>query len=202
MDTRDARVDAYIAKAAPFARPILEYLRGLVHSTCPQVEESIKWNAPFFLYRGAMFCHMAAFKQHCAFGFWKWKQVVGEDAPEDAMGQFGRIEKLSDLPPKKVIAGYLKKAMALNEAGVPAATRTKRAPKPDAAVPPDFAAALALKKHAKARAAFDAFSPSHRREYVEWIDEAKRAPTRETRIATALEWLAEGKSRNWKYENC
>lgn len=200
MGTRDARVDAYIAKAAPFARPILEYLRELVHATCPQAEESIKWSAPFFLYRGGMLCHMAAFKQHCAFGFWKWKQVVGDDAPEDAMGQFGRIETLSDLPPKKVIAAYLKKAMALNEAGVPAATRTPRAPKPEAAVPPDFAAALALKKHAKARAAFDASSPSHRREYIEWIAEAKRAQTRETRIATALEWLAEGKSRNWKYE--
>lgn len=199
MGTRDARVDAYIAKAAPFARPILEHLRELVHATCPEVEESIKWSAPFFLYRSGMFCHMAAFKQHCAFGFWKWKQVVGDDAPEDAMGQFGRIEKCSDLPPKRVIAGYLKKAMALNEAGVPAATRTRSVPKPEVAMPSDLAAVLALKKHAKARAAFDAFSPSHRREYIEWIGEAKRAQTRAARIATTLEWLAEGKSRHWKY---
>jgi len=199
MGTRDARVDAYIAAAAPFAQPILEHLRELVHATCPLVEESIKWGAPFFLYRGGMFCHMAAFKQHCAFGFWKWKQVVGADAADDAMGQFGRIEKLSDLPPKKTIAACLRKAMALNDAGVPAATRTKRAPRPEAAIPADFAAALAPKKHAKARATFEAFSPSQRREYIEWIGEAKREATRATRIATTLEWLAEGKPRNWKY---
>ncbi len=196
MPTIDPRIDAYIARAAPFAQPILAHLRTLVHATCPEVEESIKWGMPFFLYRG-LFCHMAAFKQHCAFGFWKWKQVVGEDAPEEAMGQFGRIEALADLPSKKIITAYLRKAMALNEAGVPAATRARKTPRPEAEVPDDLAAAL--KKHAKARRAFEAFGPSQRREYVEWIVEAKRAETRAKRLATTLEWLAEGKPRNWKY---
>lgn len=196
MPTSDPRVDAYIAKAAPFAQPILAHLRALVHATCPEVEESIKWGAPFFLYRG-LFCHMAAFKQHCAFGFWKWKQVVGEDAPEEAMGQFGRIQTLADLPPEKTIVAYLRKAMALNEAGVPAATRARKTPRPEAEVPDDLAAAL--KKHAKARRAFEAFGPSHRRDYIEWIVEAKREETRAKRLATTLEWLAEGKPRNWKY---
>lgn len=121
MPTTDPRVDAYIANAQPFARPILERLRALVHETCPEVEETIKWSSPFFLYRG-LFCHMAAFRQHCAFGFWKWKQVVGADGDDGAMGEFGRLATLSDLPPKKVLTGYLRKAMALNEAGVPAAT--------------------------------------------------------------------------------
>ena len=197
--TTDPRIDAYIAKAQPFARPILAHLRALVHQACPAVEETIKWSSPFFLYRG-MFCHMAAFKQHCAFGFWKWKQVVGEDGAEGAMGEFGRIEKRSDLPSKKVLLGYLRKAMALNDAAVPAATRGRSVPaKPPAEVPDDLAAAL--KKNAKARRTFEAFSPSQRREYVEWIVEAKRAGTRATRLATTLEWLADGKPRHWKYRS-
>lgn len=199
MPTTDPRVDAYIADAAPFARPILVHLRTLVHAACPEVEETIKWGMPFFVYRGAL-CHMAAFKRHCAFGFWKGRQIVGADAPESAMGQFGRIGKASDLPPKKTIVAYLKQAIALNEAGVPAATRARKAPKPEAEVPAELAAAFASKKHAKARKAFEAFSPSHRREYVEWIVEAKRDETRARRVATTLEWLAEGKPRNWKYE--
>lgn len=199
MPTTDPRVDAYIAKAAPFAQPILDHLRALVHATCPEVEESIKWGAPFFLYRG-MFCHMAAFKAHCAFGFWKWQQVVGEDATEEAMGQFGRIVSLDDLPPRKTIVAYLRKAMALNDTGVPAATHARRMPKPEAVVPDDFAAAL--KRNRAARTNFDSFSPGQRREYVEWIVEAKREETRQKRLATAVEWLAEGKTRNWKYESC
>lgn len=199
MASTDPRIDAYIAKAQPFAQPILARLRSLVHEACPAVEETIKWSSPFFLYRG-MFCHMAAFKQHCAFGFWKWKQVVGEDGAEGAMGEFGRIEKLSDLPPKRVLIGYLRRAMALNEAAVPAATRGKNAKaKPPAEVPDDLAAAL--KKNAKARKTFEAFSPSHRREYVEWIGEAKREETRAKRLATTVEWLADGKPRHWKYMN-
>lgn len=198
MPTTDPRVDAYIANAQPFARPILERLRALVHETCPEVEETIKWSSPFFLYRG-LFCHMAAFRQHCAFGFWKWKQVVGADGDDGAMGEFGRLATLSDLPPKKVLTGYLRKAMALNEAGVPAATHDRRTSrKPPLAVPADLTAAL--QRDAKARATFDAFSPSHRREYVEWIVEARREETRAKRLATTLEWLAEGKPRNWKYQ--
>ena len=195
----DPRVDAYIAKSAPFAQPILTRLREIVHTACPEVEETIKWSFPHFQYKG-MLCGMSAFKQHCAFGFWKWKQIVGDAGSEDAMGQFGRITTLADLPPKKTLIAYVKKAMALNEAGVPAATRTKPAtPRPPAEVPADLAAAL--KKNAKARTAFEGFSPSHRREYIEWISEAKRENTRAKRLATTLEWLAEGKPRNWKYMN-
>ncbi|WP_300621697.1 YdeI/OmpD-associated family protein [Dokdonella sp.] len=196
MPASDPRIDAYIAAAAPFAQPILARLRARVHEACPEVEETIKWGSPFFVYRGLL-CHMAAFKQHCAFGFWKGKQIVGEDAPEEAMGQFGRLGALADLPPKKVFVAYLKKAMALNEAGVPTATRAKKTPRPETAVPDDLAAALA--GNAKARGTFEAFSPSQRREYVEWIAEARRAETRAQRLATTLEWLAEGKPRNWKY---
>jgi uncharacterized protein YdeI (YjbR/CyaY-like superfamily) len=199
MPTTDPRVDAYIDNGPPFAQPILAYLRGLVHATCPEAEETIKWGAPFFMYRG-MFCHMAAFRHHCAFGFWKWQQVVGADASEQAMGQFGRIGKVGDLPPEDAIVAYLRKAMALNEAGVPAATRMKQVPRPEADVPDDLAAALARDEHAMARQVFEAFSPGQRREYVEWIGEAKRADTRARRLATTLAWLAEGKPRHWKYQ--
>ncbi|MGH8173048.1 MAG: YdeI/OmpD-associated family protein, partial [Rhodanobacteraceae bacterium] len=141
----------------------------------------------------------AAFKQHCAFGFWKGKLVV--DLSDEAMGQFGCIAKVSDLPSKRALTAYVRKAMALNDAGVKSPTRTKSAKaKPPTKVPDDLAALL--KKNKKARATFEAFSPSHRREYVEWITEAKREETRAKRLATAIEWLAEGKSRNWKYANC
>jgi len=201
MATKDPRVDEYIAKAADFAKPILNHLRQLVHRACPDIEETIKWGMPFFLYKG-MLCHMAAFKQHCALGFWNSKMVLGEaaTADESSMGHFGRITALKDLPSDKVLLGYLRKAVELNEAGVkkpePPRSKAKRA----LAVPPDLQ--RELKKNAKARAAFEKFSPSHRREYVQWITEAKRGETRAKRLATTLQWLAEGKSRNWKYENC
>jgi len=202
MGTRDPRIDAYIEKAADFAQPILKHLRQTVHAACPDVEETMKWSSPHFLYKG-MLCGMSAFKQHCAFGFWKGKLVVGDDGRtlEDAMGQFGRITTLRDLPPKKTLIAYIKKAMALNEEGVPSPMRAKRAaPKPPVAVPDDLAAML--RKNKKAQTTFDAFSPSHRREYVEWIGEAKREETRKKRLQTTIEWLAEGKSRHWKYVNC
>lgn len=196
MPAIDPRIDAYIARAEPFARPILSHLRALVHEACPPVEETIKWSAPFFLHHGLL-CQMAAFKRHCAFGFWKGARIVGEDAAADAMGQFGRIGTLADLPPAATIVGYVRKAAALNEAGAPRPARGPRAPKPEAIVPDDLAAAL--KTNAKARRTFEAFSPSHRREYVEWIVEARREATHASRLATTLEWLAEGKPRNWRY---
>ena len=202
MPQRDPRIDAYIANAAPFAQPILMRIREAVHAASPAIAETIKWSSPHFLYHG-MLCSMAAFKQHAAFGFWKGKLVVGDDGRnvEEAWGQFGRLTSLDDLPPKKALTAYVKKAMALNDAGVKSPTRTKRAtPRPAAKVPDDLAAAL--KKNRKAASTFDGFSPSHRREYIEWITEAKREATRASRLATAIEWLAEGKSRNWKYENC
>jgi uncharacterized protein YdeI (YjbR/CyaY-like superfamily) len=201
LATRDPRIDAYIAKSADFARPILTHLRELVHDACPGVEETMKWSHPSFMYHGMM-CGMASFKAHCTFGFWKGELIVGGDAAtEAAMGQFGRITRVSDLPSKKLLTGYIKKAMKLNEEGAKAPWLEKRAkPKPPAKVPDDLSAALA--KNRKARSVFDAFPPGQRREYIDWITEAKREETRQKRLAQAIEWLAEGKRRNWKYENC
>ena len=199
MGTRDPRVDAYIDKSADFAKPILTHLREVVHAACPDVEETMKWSFPHFMYKG-MLCSMASFKQHCAFSFWRGSLVLGGNgaAADEAMGQFGRITKLSDLPPKKVLAGYVKKAAALNEAGVTA--RTPKAPRTTKKplVVPDYVMA-ALRKNKKALATFEGFSPSHRREYVEWITEAKGEDTRRRRLEQAVEWMAEGKPRNWKY---
>ena len=200
MAREDPRIDAYIAKAAPFAQPILKQLRKIVHTGCPEVEETIKWGMPHFDYKG-MLCHMAAFKQHCAFGFWN-DSIISEQhraTEEDAMGNFGRIRALSDLPPEKVLVGYVQKAAQLNDSGVKRRRLEKPAlPKPALPVPVDLAAALRTNKNAQAN--FDNFSPSHRREYIEWITEAKREATRESRLATTLEWLAEGKSRHWKHQ--
>ena len=200
MGTRDPRIDAYIAKSADFAKPILTHLREIVHSACPDVEETMKWSNPHFMYKG-MLGGMAAFKEHCVFGFWKGSLIVDSKTAsgEKAAGQFGRITKLSDLPPKKIIAGYVKEAMRLNEEGVKAPSRMKsRAKTAKDVIVPD-ALADALKKNRKARETFDAFSPSHRREYAQWIAEAKGEDTRKRRVETAVEWMAEGKPRNWKY---
>ena len=200
MANHDPRVDAYIAKSASFARPILEHLRALVHETCPTVDESLKWSMPFFSYKAAPMCMMAAFKQHCSFGFWLSKEVTG-GSDEDGMGQFGKLASLKDLPPDRQLSAHLKKAMALNEAGVKKA-RPKAAAKPAPTLPDDLAALLAQKKHAAARKAWESFPPGAQREYVDWITEAKTDATRQKRLATTLEWLAEGKRRNWKYEKC
>ena len=201
MATKDPRIDAYIAKAAPFAKPILNRLRKVVHQACPEVEETMKWSHPHFMYQG-MLCGMSAFKAHCAFGFWKGRLVVrdGGAKAKEAMGHFGRIEAHADLPADRVMAGYVKLAMKLNERGITSPTRANRKPKPPVEVPAELT--LALKANPEARAAFEGFSPSHRREYVEWITEAKTDATRERRLAIAVEWMAEGKSRNWKYINC
>jgi len=201
MVTRDPRIDAYIAKSAEFARPILRHIRAVVHAACPDVEEGLKWSMPHFGYRGGMMCGMAAFKEHCTFGFWKAALILGPDgrSAEKAMGQFGRLTSVGDLPSKRVLTGYIRQAMKLNEEGKVVA-KPRAAPKPPVRVPADLAAAL--KRDARAGAAFGAFSPSHRREYVEWITEAKGADTRRRRLDTAIEWIAEGRSRNWKYEKC
>lgn len=198
MANHDPRVDAYIAKSAGFAQPILEHLRAVVHATCPEVEETIKWSMPFFVHRGASLCMMAAFKQHCGFGFWLGKQVMGKDA-QDGMGQFGKLTSTQDLPTKKTLAALIGKAMALNEAGVKPA-RAKAGTKPPPTLPTDFAALLALRKHGAARKTWEGFPPGCRREYIDWIVEAKTDTTHQKRLATTLEWLAEGKRRNWKYE--
>jgi uncharacterized protein YdeI (YjbR/CyaY-like superfamily) len=201
MGKKDDRVDAYIAKSADFAKPILTHLRELVHATCPDVEETMKWSFPNFMYKG-MLCSMASFKEHCSFGFWKQSLIVDENSGKAAegMGSFGKITKLTDLPSKKVLSGYIKEAMKLNDTGVKKPAPPKKKGARDLAVPDDLA--TALKKNAKARTTFDDFSPSHKREYIEWITEAKTDATRERRLQTTIEWLAEGKPRNWKYMNC
>ena len=196
MGTKDKRVDAYIARSADFAKPILVHIRAVVHDACPDVEEAIKWSTPSFMYRGSPLGMMAAFKEHCALRFWNEKLVTGETASAGSGGVFGRVTKVSDLPSKKVLAGYIKRAIELKEQGVKP-QRAKK-PKPALAVPVDLTAAL--KKNKKAAATFESFSPSHRREYVEWITDAKSDETRVRRMAQAIEWMAEGKSRHWKYQ--
>lgn len=203
MGQRDPRVDAYIAKSAAFAQPILARVRELVHEACPQVEETIKWGMPSFVHGGGILAGMAAFKQHASFGYWKHALVVGDGVERAGMGSYGKMTSLSDLPPKKQMIADIRRAMLLNEQGVKTPGARKAAPpKPPLEMPPELTAALAMRKHAKAKATFDAFAPSHRREYIEWIGEAKQDETRKRRLAQALEWLAEGKQRNWKYAKC
>lgn len=200
MGRKDPRIDAYIAKAAPFAQPILKHLRKIVHTGCPEVEETLKWSMPHFDYKGIM-CGMAAFKQHCSFGFWREAALALEGKGEGAegMGQFGRIAAISDLPPEKVLIGYVCKAAALNDARVKQPKQPLKPRKKAAPVEAPAYLAEALKRNSRAQKTWGALSPSHRREYVAWLTEAKREETRERRLETALEWLAEGKPRNWKY---
>jgi uncharacterized protein YdeI (YjbR/CyaY-like superfamily) len=200
MAAYDPRVDAYIAKAKDFAKPILTHFRALVHKTCPDVEEVIKWGAPFFQYEGENMCMMASFKEHCAVGFWKAKLMsnptLQENAQgETAMGHLGRLTSVKDMPSDKSIITDIKEAMKLNEQGIK--LTKKPAQKKEVAVPDYLKKALA--KNKKAKTVFENFSPSHRNEYILWITEAKTETTREKRMAQALEWMSEGKSRNWKY---
>lgn len=198
VGSRDPRVDAYIENSAEFSKPILTYVREIVHEACPEAEETLKWGFPHFTYRGIL-CSMASFKAHCTLNFWRGEEVVGPSTvSKEAMGQFGRLTSVKDLPAKKVLMDYVTKATALNEAGTPSPVSKRAKPKGEAEVPEDLLAAL--KKNKKARATFDGFPPGQRREYVDWITEAKRPETRANRLATTLEWLAEGKRRNWKYE--
>jgi len=206
----EARIDLYISKAKPFAQPILIHLRELVHKACPNVEETIKWSRPFFEYKGVILANMSAFNEHCSFGF--WGEEIGAVLREanviqdGGMGSLGRITSVKDLPSNKQMLEFLRQATAFVDNGQytsPIAARNKvvKAPKPSVdELPPEFA--IALKANKKASTVFAAFSPSCKREYIEWIADAKRAETRDKRIATAVEWIAEGKQRNWKYQNC
>jgi len=201
MGKTDKRIDAYITKAEPFAQPILAHLRALVHKACPEVEETIKWGFPVFEYKGIM-CNMASFKKHCVFGFWKAalmsdKTLEVNAKSEVAMGHLGKITGMKDLPTDARMIKNIKEAAKLNEAGIKVEKKKPAAKKP-AEVPAYFKKALA--SNAAAKKTFEAFSPSHQREYIEWITEAKTEATREKRMAQTVEWLAEGKSRNWKYQ--
>lgn len=198
---RDPRVDAYIAKAQPFAQPILIHLRELVHREVAGVEEAIKWSMPFFTLEGSNVANIASFKAHAVFGFWRHAEVTGEAERQGAMGSLGRITALGDLPPDQDIAAMLAKAVRLIRDKVPDPRHASDKPKkPEAPVPPPLAAALAA--NGAAQQVWDGFAPSHRREYCDWVAEAKRDETREKRIVQAVEWIAEGKDRNWKYKNC
>jgi len=193
----DPRVDEYIAKSAPFARPILKRIRSAVHAGCPDVEETMKWSFPHFMHHGIL-CSMASFKAHCAFGFGKEEVMTGTNGPgEITTAQFGRVTSVKDLPARSAFLRLVREAAKLNEDGakppvppVSDKSRTVRAPA-------DLLAAL--KNNARARAAYDEMSPSHKREYIEWVTEAKRDETRKQRVAAAVEWMAEGRIRNWKY---
>jgi len=204
MPAKDKRIDVYIAKAQPFAQPILKHLRKLVHEACPEVKETMKWSFPHFDYKGEMMCSMAAFKQHAVFDFWKAKLLndpIGylqkrSSEGGSAMGHFGRITSLNDLPPDKVIVDFIKQAMQLNDKGIKLPSKPKEKKK-ELIIPEYFL--KVLKKNKKALATFEAFSYSHKKEYIEWITEAKTEETRNKRMNSALEWLSEGKPRNWKY---
>jgi uncharacterized protein YdeI (YjbR/CyaY-like superfamily) len=206
MAIKDKRIDDYIAKAQPFAQPVLKRLRKLVHKACPEVQETIKWGFASFYYEGPL-CSMASFKQHCVFGFWKSSllkdpdKVLSERHSQggEAMGNLGRVTGLKDLPEDKIIMEFIRQAMKLNEDGVKLPPKKKISEAEKKAIVIPAALSSALKKNKKAKEVFDNFSYSHRKEYAEWINEAKTDPTRDKRVAQTIEWLAEGKSRNWKY---
>lgn len=197
MATKHPGVDAYIAKAAPFAKPILKHIRERVHATCPDAVETLKWGMPHFIYKEKNLCNMASFKQHCAFGFWFSSLLDLDKKSTEAMGQFGRITSLADLPKDRQFTQYIKQAMKLEDDGVKPAPKPKSAEKKTLDVPDYFSSAL--KKNKKAHATFNGFSYSNRKEYVEWVTDAKGEDTRARRLQTAIEWMAEGKIRNWKY---
>lgn len=202
MEKKDTRIDAYIAKSADFAQPILRHIRELVHQACPEVEEKMKWSFPHFDYKSGMMCSMAAFKQHCAFSFWKASIMkdpnnILEVGEREAMGHFGQIKSLSDLPSDKIMLSYMKEAMRLNDEGVKLPSKVKPAEKKELIVPDYFM--TALKKNKNALNTFEGFSYSNKRDYVQWVVEAKTEETRVNRLTTAIEWMAEGKIRNWKY---
>jgi len=203
MSKKIKAVDEYIAKRADFAKPILMHIRELVHKTCPDVEEKMKWSMPFFDYKGEMLCHIAAFKQHAVMGFWKAAlmkdPVLLETAKSEvAMGHLGKIISLKDMPSDKKISGWIKEAMVLNDKGIKLTKTPKAVARVETAIPAFFA--NAVKKNKKAKQVFENFPPSHRKEYLQWITEAKTEETRNKRMATALEWIAEGKGKNWRYE--
>ena len=207
MGKYEPKVDSYIEKSAVFAKPIMEHLRELIHTTCPDVEEAWKWSFPCFMYHGEIMCNMAAFKAHCAFGFWKAALLTDVDnaltiTDRESMGHLGKITSLKDLPKDSVLKKYIKAAMKLNEEGIkvpkkaPATEKEKKEQKT-----PDYFA-KELKKNKAAEKVFNAFSYTNKKEYIEWLEEAKTETTRSKRMAQALEWIAEGKSRHWKYQDC
>ncbi len=203
MIKKEKKIDAYIAKSADFAKPILLHIRQLVNKTCPDVEEKMKWSFPHFDYKGEMMCSMAAFKQHAVFGFWKAAlmkdPVLVENAKSEvAMGHLGKLTSLKDLPSDKKMTAWIKEAMMLTDKRIKLPSKAKTTVKKELVVPDYFIKALS--KNKKAKQVFENFAYSHKKEYLEWITEAKTEETRNKRMATALEWMTEGKGKNWKYQ--
>ncbi len=196
MGSRDKRIDAYIAKSGAFARPMMIVLRDIVHATCPEVVETIKWSRPAFDSNGIM-CGMDGFKAHMAFRFWLRAELVTQGADAKTIDQLERMESIKDLPPKSKVAACIKRAMKLNAAGVKLSRPVSKAPKA-VSVPAALAAALAKKP--KAKKAFDAMSLSGQREYAEWVSGAKREETKVSRIEKTVAQVLEGKALNWRYE--
>lgn len=200
MPKKDPRIDAAIRDAAPFAKPILLRLRKVVHKTCPEAEETIKWGFPHFIYKGKILCAMVNFKAHCRLGFWTGARLIKNGGKRTAtfFDQIDRLEAVSEIPSDAEVAFHIREAMKLLDAGPAPHSARAKAKKPPVRPPADFLRALKASK--KAFQSFEDFSPSHQREYVTWINDAKTDETRERRIETAVEWISEGKSRNWKYE--
>jgi uncharacterized protein YdeI (YjbR/CyaY-like superfamily) len=203
MEKYDNRIDTYIEKSADFAQPILKYIRAVVHEAVPGIAETMKWSMPFFDYKGVV-CNMAAFKQHCSFGFWKASLLHDPDKvlslADQAAGSFGRLTSIADLPPKEVLIEFILQAVALNEDNKPRPASQKKSPaQRDALEIPDYFVKF-LEAHPQAWLNLNQFSYSQKKEYIEWITEAKTEATRLKRMETAAEWLAEGKSRHWKYK--
>jgi len=201
MPTFNPAVDKYIANAEDFTKPILEHLRKIIHDTCPQVEEVIKWGIPHFDYKGDMMCILAAYKKHCSFSLYKAAlmkdpKIVESVAAGQKMGYMDKVKALTDLPAIKVLVAYIKEAMALNENGIKKAKPKPEAPK--VIEMPDYLSE-ALKANPKAKEVFESKSPSFRKEYIVWITDAKTEATRQKRIEQSLEWIAEGKGRFWQY---
>lgn len=202
MAKKDKRIDAYIKNAEPFAQPILTHLRELVHKACPEVEETMKWSFPHFDYKGMM-CSMASFKKHAVFGF--WKAALMKDAEiliataknEVAMGHLGRITSIKELPSDKVMLAYIKEAAKLNDNEVKLPSKNKATEKKEIEIPKDLM--MAFRKNKDAKKTYDEFSYSNKKEYVEWIMGAKTEATREKRLVEAINLMAEGKVKNWKY---
>jgi uncharacterized protein YdeI (YjbR/CyaY-like superfamily) len=195
MGKKIKEIDAYILKSPDFSKPVLTHLRELIHKVCPGVEEKIRWGFPNFDYKNQVMITMAGFKQHCVIGFWKSKLIKGL---EETLGKRKHIKTIKDLPSDKKLSGFIKEAMRLNEEGIKLPAKTKSTEKKELIIPDYFI--KALEKNKKTLQSFENFSYSHKKEYVEWITEAKTDETRNKRIATALEWIAGGKGRNWKYE--
>lgn len=202
MKNRDERMTQYISKSADFAQPILSELREIVHDFCPEVEEAIKWGMPFFIYRGKILCSMASFKSHCSFGFWLHSEMddphgIFKRSEEGGMGSLGKITSLDDLPKNEHLGAYILEAMSLIERGTIPRELNPKFKKPAAEIPTELSELL--DKEPKAKAVFEAFPPSHQREYITWITEAKREETKQRRLQQTIENLLEGKPKDWKY---